>query len=223
MKTDLHVEDLKLSDDLKTLPMIAMYDEALKTLLAQAFAGSVILAPSDRAFELFIGQQKDKVKFPFISLFPTQGYTETSKNWVQTHVGYPASRKAVIYNDDTLKKEGQSAVMQNFYQLMYFQIPYVISCWSSNRIQALQLVQELMFWLKAQSEVVIQYRSKMYKANFQIDDSITDSSQYTAYTEQGNIYRFDIVVAIDGPVMRTQNYLNITEVNFKLDLKEEVK
>lgn len=222
MRTDLKVEDLQLSPDLKSLPMLAMYDEALKSLLSQVFAGSVILAPSDRAFELFTKQQKDTVKFPFISLFPTQGYTEVSKNWAQTHVGYPVHRQGILYNDDTLKKEGQSAVMQNFYQLMYFEIPYIISCWSSNRIQALQLVQELMFWMKAQSEVLIQYKKKIYKANFQIDDSITDSSQYDMYSDQGNLYRFDIVIAINGPVMRTQNYLNITNTEFKLDLEEEV-
>ena len=70
MKTGFHVEDLQLSNDLKTLPMIAKYDEALRTLLSQVFAGKVILAPSDRAFELYIGQVQEEIKFPFISLFP---------------------------------------------------------------------------------------------------------------------------------------------------------
>lgn len=220
MKTGFHVEDLQLSNDLKTLPMIAKYDEALRTLLSQVFAGKVILAPSDRAFELYIGQVQEEIKFPFISLFPSGGYTEINQNYMQTNVGIPAYRQALLYNDDTLKYEGQSPTMQNFYQAMYFNIPYAIECWSSNRIQALQLVQELMFWLKAQREVLVSYKEILFKANLQVGSDIQDNSAYVSYPDLGNIYRFTIQIVIQAPVYRTANYLNITNTEFKLDLNE---
>ena len=66
--TDLNVEDLQLSENLKGLPVIAQYDEAVKELLSQVFAGNVILAPVDRAFELYLNQQKDEIHFPFFSV-----------------------------------------------------------------------------------------------------------------------------------------------------------
>lgn len=220
MRTGFHVEDLQLSNDLKTLPMIAKYDEALRTLLSQVFAGKVILAPSDRAFELYIGQVQEEIKFPFISLFPSGGYTEINQNYMQTNVGIPAYRQALLYNDDTLKYEGQSPTMQNFYQAMYFNIPYAIECWSSNRIQALQLVQELMFWLKAQREVLVSYKEILFKANLQVGSDIQDNSAYVSYPDLGNIYRFTIQIVIQAPVYRTANYLNITNTEFKLDLNE---
>ena len=63
-KLDLNVEDLRLSPDMKDLPVIAKYDEAVKELLSQVFAGNVILAPADRAFDLHVGQAKDnKIRF----------------------------------------------------------------------------------------------------------------------------------------------------------------
>lgn len=220
MNTDLKVEDLQLSEDLKKLPMIAMYDESIKKLLSQVFAGSVILAPVERAFELFIKQEKDNIKFPFISLFPYGGYEEINQNYHQSNIGIPAMRQAKIYNDDTLEYQGTSKTMQNFYQALYFNIPYTISCWSKNRIQALQLVQELMFWLKAQREVKVQYNEHIYLCNLSIDSNIVDSSNYQAYTEQGSLYRFDINISIQAPVYRTQNYLNIKETDLVIELKE---
>ena len=139
---------------------------------------------------------------------------------MQTNVGIPAYRQALLYNDDTLKYEGQSPTMQNFYQAMYFNIPYAIECWSSNRIQALQLVQELMFWLKAQREVLVSYKEILFKANLQVGSDIQDNSAYVSYPDLGNIYRFTIQIVIQAPVYRTANYLNITNTEFKLDLNE---
>ena len=92
-KLDFGVEDLRLSKDLKDLPVIAKYDEAVKELLSQVFAGSVILAPADRAFDLYVGQYKSKLRFPFISLFPSGGYTRINKNFPQSNIGHPVYRQ----------------------------------------------------------------------------------------------------------------------------------
>lgn len=220
MKTDLSVEDLQLSKALKGLPVIAQYDEALKELLSQVFAGSVILAPTDRAFELFINQEGKELHFPFISVFPNGGYTRTHKNFALSNIGDPIRRSALIYDDATLKKLGTTKDMQNFYQVMYFDISYTIDCWSTNRIEALQLVQELEFWLQAQGEVKIKYREQEYTANMLVGDSIEDATAYTSYSDLGNIYRFSLVISIDAPVFRTQNYLNIKQADLELTLKD---
>ena len=220
MKTDLQVEDLKLSKNLKGLPVIAQYDEALKELLSQVFAGSVILAPADRAFELYINQEGKDLHFPFISLFPASGYTRVYRNYAASNIGNPVNRFADIYDDVTIKKTGNVKTMQNFYQFLYFNIPYDIDCWSTNRIEALQLIQELEFWLQAQGEVKIKYKGHEYTANMMVDDSINDSTAYTSYSDLGNIYRFSIRISIDAPVFRTQNYLNITNANLELELKD---
>ena len=219
-ETDLQVEDLKLSESLKGLPVIAQYDEAVKELLSQVFAGSVILAPTERAFELYVNQKGDELHFPFISLFPESGYSRTYKNFAQSNIGNPIRRAALVYDDATLKKLGINKEMQNFYQVMYFNIPYKIDCWSTNRLEALQLVQELEFWLQAQGEVKIKYKEQVYTANMLVEDEIEDATAYTSYSDLGNIYRFSIRISIDAPVFRTQNYLNITKAEVILDLKD---
>lgn len=218
---DLKVEDLVLSPDMKDLPVIAKYDEAMKQLLSQVFAGKVILAPADRAFDLYVGQTEgDSIKFPFMSLFPTGGYSRINKNFAMSNIGNPAYRQALIRNADTLEIEGNSTGMQNFYQTMYYNIPYSIECWSSNRIQALQLVQELCFWLQAQGQVIIKYKEHTFNANLQVADDIQDTTSYTSYSDLGNIYRFTLNINIEAPVFRTQNYLNITSTELTLELKD---
>ena len=72
---DLKIEDLELSEDIKGLPVLAQYDEAFKTLLSQVFAGSVILAPTDRALELYINQEGKDIHFPFISLYSFKSFS----------------------------------------------------------------------------------------------------------------------------------------------------
>lgn len=219
-----HVEDLQLSEDLTHLPMIAMYDEAFKKLISQVFAGQVILAPQERAFDLYINQTKDdKIKFPFISLFPLGNYTRIHKNFAASHIGERINRQAIIYDNDTIEKKGNNKLMQNFYQLLYFDIPYQLVCWSNNRIQALQLVQELMFWLDTQGQVLVQYKDNKYTANLTIDNKILDNTGYTDYANLGNIYRFIITINIQAPVLRTQNYLNINKVPFELKLQDDIK
>lgn len=220
-RTDLKIEDLQLSPNLKDLPMLGKYDEAVKQLLKQVFAGKVILAPYERAFELFITQEKETIKFPFISLFPVRGYRMTNRNFAQAKIGNPVYRQAQLYNSDTLSKEGVSNTMQNFYQYLCFDILYQIECWSTNRVEALQLVQELMFWLTAQGQVLVSYKEHKMTCNLSIDDSITDNSTYTDYENIGNIYRFTIEITIEAPVFRTQNYLNITSAEMVIEMKED--
>ena len=122
--------------------------------------------------------------------------------------------------DGKLEIEGNSTGMQNFYQTMYYNIPYSIECWSSNRIQALQLVQELCFWLQAQGQVIIKYKEHTFNANLQVADDIQDTTSYTSYSDLGNIYRFTLNINIEAPVFRTQNYLNITSTELTLELKD---
>lgn len=217
---DLKIEDLELSEDIKGLPVLAQYDEAFKTLLSQVFAGSVILAPTDRALELYINQEGKDIHFPFISLFPSGGYTRVNKNFALSNVGNPVNRLAKLYEDDTLKFKGYSENMQNFYQVQYFDISYTLVCWGNNRIQALQLIQELCFWLQSQGEVLIKYRGQTYRANLTLQDTITDNSSYVTYSDIGNVYMFTFQAVINAPVFRTQNYLNITSSDITLELKD---
>lgn len=220
-KLDFTIEDLQLSPNMKDLPVIAKYDEAVKELLSQVFAGNVILAPADRAFELYVNQKKDKVHFPFISLFPVQsGYTRVNRNYMQSNIGEPINRAAYLFNKATLEKTGQTDLMQNFYQVQYYNIPYSIDCWSTNRIEALQLVQELCFWLQSQGEVIVNYKNHKYTANMTIGETIADNTAYTSYSDMGNIYRFTININIEAPVFRTQNYLNLTKGNVEVTLKD---
>lgn len=220
-ETDFKVEDLVLSEDLKKLPMLARYDEGLRMMIKQVFAGEVILAPNDRAFDLYINQSKDKLKFPFISLFPINGYSRDIRNFSASNIGQPIYRAAKVYDNDTLKYKGQSNVMQNFYQYMYFNISYQVECWSINRLEALQLVQELLFWLSAQGQIKIMYKEHTLDCNLTVGTDIQDNSSYTEYANIGNLYRFTFAIGIHAPVIRTTNYLNITSADLKIELKEE--
>ena len=219
--TDLKMDELILSPDMKNLPMLAKYDQAVKQLISQVFAGNVILSPVERALELYILQSKESIKFPFISLFPIRGYTRINNNYSQSNIGQAIARQAPIYNPDTLKKTGANAAMQNFYQIMYFSIPYQIDCWSTNRNEALQLIQELLFWIQGQGQVLIIYKGNKYNCNMTLDENITDSSSYLEYENIGNIYRFTMSITIEAPVFRTQNYLNITKASLEVEMKED--
>lgn len=221
MKTDLKVEPLELDKDMKKYPMLARYDEGLRKLISQVFAGKVILAPSDRAFDLFIDQSKSTLRFPFISMFPSNGYTRTNKNFSASNIGQAVYRAARVFDDTTLRQVGNAATMQNFYQYMYFDIPYQIDCWSSNRMEALQLIQELMFWLTAQGQVKVIYSDNILTCNLTLSDVITDNSTYTEYENIGNLYRFTLTINLEAPVLRTTNYLNITNSELTLHLEEE--
>lgn len=220
MKTDLKVEDLVVSEDMKNLPMLAKYDEGIRTMIDQVFAGRVILAPNDRAFDLYIDQTKEKLKFPFISIFPSNGYTRINKNYSASNIGEPINRAAKLYNDLTLKYEGVTPYTQNFYQFMYFNIPYRLDCWSTDRIEALQLVQELVFWLQAQGQIKVIYKDKTLTCNLTVDDTIADNSTYTEYANIGNLYDFTFTITLEAPILRTQNYLNITSSDLELNMKE---
>ena len=139
---------------------------------------------------------------------------------MQSNVGNPINRAAYLFNKDTLKKEGRTPLMQNFYQVQYYNIPYAIECWSTNRIQALQLVQELCFWLQSQGQVLVNYKNHKYTANMTISDTIADNTAYSSYTDMGNIYRFTLTINIEAPVFRTQNYLNLTKGEIEITLKD---
>lgn len=219
-QTDLKVEKLELSEETRKLPMLAKYDEGLRSMINQVFAGEVILAPSDRAFELYIDQSKGNLKFPFISIFPSDGYTRVAKNFGASNIGQAIYRQAKMYDDVTLKHTGQTSSMQNFHQYMYFTIPYTIDCWGTNRYEALQLVQELMFWLLAQGQVKVIYGDGSLTCNLTVNDLIVDSSQYTEYENIGNLYKFTITVTVDAPVIRTTNYLNILRTDLELNMEE---
>lgn len=218
-ETDIKVEELELSEELKSLPMLGKYDEALKMLLSQIFAGEVILAPYDRAFTLFVTQSGGDLKFPFISIFPNQGYTMSTHNFSATHIGNKIRGSAIIVDDDTLAPVSTSDSMQEFHQYIYFDIPYQIDCWHVNRTQALQLVQELLFWIKAQGQVKVKYKDKEFYSNLAVGDSITDNSSYVEYEDIGNLYRFTISITVNAPVFRTQNHLQVKDAEFELEIK----
>ena len=129
-------------------------------------------------------------------------------------------RVSSSYSIAALQKKGTTNNMQNFHQVMYYDIPYSITCWSTNRIQARQLVQDLAFWLQAQGQVLIQYKDKQYTANLTVDDTIQDATSYASYADLGNIYMFTLNISIEAPVFRTANYLNITKASLELKLKD---
>lgn len=150
-------EEHTVASGLDKIPHLQRYDEAFKELLSQVFAGEVVLSPSDEFFANYKRTEKD-VRLPAISLFPNQSYEINDQNsFASYQVGHQLMAKMPVVDTDTNTVTNESLYMSKNVQALYIDIEYEIAVWSTLRSEALQVIQELMFWLYNQQEVVITY------------------------------------------------------------------
>lgn len=139
------------------IPHLERYDEAFRELLKQSFAGSVVLSTSEEFFKNYRRTEKD-MKLPAISIFPQPEYEiNDQNNFASYQVGHQFKSRVPVVDTDTNKIKDESLYMSKNIQALYIDIEYEIAVWSTLRSEALQIVQELIFWLYNQQEVKITY------------------------------------------------------------------
>ena len=194
------------------------YGEALKELLKKVFSGDVIMEPVDTAFKYAIQQTNNNLKLPMISFYPDNTINLDKKN-----ISMPSYREGLefqnpmpIYNDDGYLKSTSQRLAKSV-KFLYIILGYQIDVWATTRLEAEEVMQELVFWLYHNQEVKTTYQGIDLTFSFDLADSIVDNSDLTSYTESGKLYRFTYGIRVHSTLMRSENYFTVLHPNVKVE------
>lgn len=194
------------------------YGEALKKLLQDIFSGSVILEPVDTAFRYATEQTNNDLKFPFISIYPDNTITLDKKNisMPSYHEGFQFQNPMPIYNDDGSLKGTNERLAKNA-KFLYIIIGYQIDVWATTRLEAEEVMQELVFWLYHNQQVEVQYQNVSLVFSFDLADTIVDNSDLVSYTSNGKMYRYTYGIQVHATLLRSENYFTVIHPNIKVE------
>ena len=194
------------------------YGEALKELLKKVFSGDVIMEPVDTAFKYAIQQTNNNLKLPMISFYPDNTINLDKKN-----ISMPSYREGLefqnpmpIYNDDGSLKSTSQRLAKSV-KFLYIILGYQIDVWATTRLEAEEVMQELVFWLYQNQEVKTTYQGIDLTFSFDLADSIVDNSDLTSYTESGKLYRYTYGIRVHSTLMRSENYFTVLHPNVKVE------
>lgn len=194
------------------------YGEALKELLKKVFSGDVIMEPVDTAFKYAIQQTNNNLKLPMISFYPDNTINLDKKN-----ISMPSYREGLefqnpmpIYNDDGSLKSTSQRLAKSV-KFLYIILGYQIDVWATTRLEAEEVMQELIFWLYHNQEVKTTYQGIDLTFSFDLADSIVDNSDLTSYTESGKLYRYTYGIRVHSTLMRSENYFTVLHPNVKVE------
>lgn len=194
------------------------YGEALKELLKQCFNGDVIMEPTDTAFQYAVKQTKNKIKFPFISFYPANTIYLDNKNsgMPAYHYGLDYQNPLPVYNKDGSLKGVNKRLAKNA-EFLYILMSYQIDVWALSRLEAEQVLQELIFWLYQNQQVEVEYNNQKLAFSFEIDDNVIDNSDLASYMSNGKMYRYTCGIELQGTIMRSENYFTVIKPNVKIE------
>lgn len=194
------------------------YGEALKELLKKVFSGDVIMEPVDTAFKYAIQQTNNNLKLPMISFYPDNTINLDKKN-----ISMPSYREGLefqnpmpIYNDNGSLKSTSQRLAKSV-KFLYIILGYQIDVWATTRLEAEEVMQELVFWLYHNQEVKTTYQGIDLTFSFDLADSIVDNSDLTSYTESGKLYRYTYGIRVHSTLMRSENYFTVLHPNVKVE------
>lgn len=194
------------------------YGEALKKLLESVFKGSIIMEPVDTAFQYAIKQTSNKLTFPFISFYPDNTIDLDKKN-----ISMPSYTEGVafqnplpVYNDDGSLKGINKRLAKNA-KFLYIILGYQLDVWATTRLEAEQVMQELVFWLYENQQIEIQYQGVNLSFTFDLANSIVDNSDLTAYTTNGKLYRYTFGIQVHATLLRSENYFTVINPNVTVE------
>lgn len=197
---------------------ISKYGEGFKKLLNKSFSGNVIMEPVDTAFQYAIKQTKNDLKLPFISFYPDNTIYIDNKN-----SGMPAysfgkayQNPLPIYDDNGVLKGVNKRLAKNA-EFLYILIGYQIDVWATTRLEAEEVLQELIFWLYKNQQVEIDVNGDILAFTFEIGDNIVDNSDLTSYMSNGKMYRYTCNIQLQGTIMRTENYFTVVKPKIEIE------
>ena len=198
------------------------YGEALKNLLSNAFSGSVIMEPADTAFSYAIKQTDNNLTFPFISFYPDNTISLDRKN-----IAMPSYREGLgfqnpipVYNEDGSLKGTNERLAKNV-KFLYIILGYQIDVWGTTRLEAEEVMQELIFWLYHNQQVLTTYQGVKLEFSFDLADNIVDNSDLVSYTQNGKLYRYTFGVRVHSTLMRSENYFTVLHPSIKIEKLEK--
>ena len=194
------------------------YSEALQKLIQNVFSGSVILEPVDTAFQYAVKQTNDKIKFPMISIYPNSTIQLDRKNISMPSYkeGIPFQNPMKVYNEDGSLKGTNEKLAKNA-KFLYIIIGYQIDVWATSRIEAEEVMQELLFWLHHNQQVEIEYQGMKLYFSFDLGSEIIDNSDLVAYQTNGKMYRFTYGIQTHATLLRSENYFTVIYPNIAVE------
>lgn len=194
------------------------YSEALQKLIQNVFSGSVILEPVDTAFQYAVKQTNDKIKFPMISIYPNSTIQLDRKNISMPSYkeGIPFQNPMKVYNEDGSLKGTNEKLAKNA-KFLYIIIGYQIDVWATSRIEAEEVMQELLFWLHHNQQVEIEYQGMKLYFSFDLGSEIIDNSDLVAYQTNGKMYRFTYGIQTHATLLRSENYFTVIYPNITVE------
>ena len=196
----------------------SLYGEALKSLLNKVFSGDVVLEPVDTAFEYAIKQTDNGLKLPFISIYPNESILLDKKNNAMPSYseGIQFQNPMVTYNDDGSLKGTNQRLAKNV-KFLYIIIGYQLDVWATTRLEAEQVIQELLFWLYHNQQIDIEYQGVNLSFSFDIGDEIINNSDLMSYNNIGKIYRYTHNIQVHATLLRSENYFTVIKPNIKIE------
>ena len=193
------------------------YSEGLKVLLKKSFSGDVVLEPVDTAFQYAIKQTENNLKLPFISFYPDNTiYIDKNNGMPGYDFGKAYQNPLPIYNEDG-SLEGFNKRLAKNAEFLYILLGYQIDVWATTRLEAEEVLQELIFWLYRNQQVEIDLNGEPLAFTFEIDDNIVDNSDLTSYATNGKMYRYTCSIQLQGAIMRSENYFTVVKPNVKVE------
>lgn len=194
------------------------YGEALKKILEQVFNGAVVMEPVDTAFQYAIKQTNNNLKLPMISFYPDSTITLDKKNNAMPSYseGLGFQNPLNIYNDDGSLKGTNERLAKNA-KFLYIIIGYQLDVWATTRLEAEQVMQELIFWLYHNQQVQINYQGVDLVFSFDLGGEIIDNSDLLSYTNNGKMYRYTCGIQVHATLLRSENYFTVINPNIKVD------
>ena len=176
------------------------------------------MEPVDTAFKYAIQQTNNNLKLPMISFYPDNTINLDKKN-----ISMPSYREGLefqnpmpIYNDDGSLKSTSQRLAKSV-KFLYIILGYQIDVWATTRLEAEEVMQELVFWLYHNQEVKTTYQGIDLTFSFDLADSIVDNSDLTSYTESGKLYRYTYGIRVHSTLMRSENYFTVLHPNVKVE------
>lgn len=203
-------EETTIAPEIDKVPHLERYDEAMKELLKQVFAGDVIFSPAEEFFKNY-QRTENNIKLPALSVFPQPTYQINEQNsFASYNVGHKFKAKMPVVDVNTNEVKDESIYMSKNIQALYITSEYEIAVWSTLRSEALQCIQELMFWLYNQQEVKITYFGEELILSLEPPKSFDDDTDYS-FEGAGRLYTYSCNCIVHACIYKSKNYFNTIE------------
>ena len=194
------------------------YGEALKKLIKEVFNGAVVMEPVETAFQYAIKQTENNLELPMISFYPDNTVQLDRKNNAMPSYdeGLQFQNPMPTYNKDGSFNKYNKRLAKNA-KFLYIIIGYQIDVWATTRLEAEEVMQELVFWLFQNQQVNVEHLGVNLEFSFDLANEIIDNSDLVSYQTNGKLYRYTYGIQVHATLLRSENYFTVIKPNVEVD------